>query len=332
MTLSDQYDPALFGKVAVLYGGTSHEREVSLSSGRGVYKALVDNGIDAHYFDTAIESMHNLVLKKFDRVFNILHGAEGENGVLQAVMDYLKIPFTGSSMMASALCMEKRHSKRIWTIEGLSTLPFIEIHSPRDENKVVEYLGGFPLCVKPSADGSSLGINKVTCSDEFCSAFVIASKYDGAVIAEPWIEGHELTVSIIGDQTFPSIEIQTPRLFYDYAAKYEENTTRYVCPSFLTPEEDAALRKAAWQAFSLLGCEGWGRVDFMRDKSGISHILEINTVPGMTPTSLVPKSAGIENISYDECVLRILALTLPQEDFSKIPLSEKVLSVQTETR
>ena len=296
-----------FGNVAVLMGGRSAEREVSLKSGGMVLKALQQKGVDAHAFDPKERSTEDLVRGRFDRAFIALHGRFGEDGTLQGVLEWLGIPYTGSGVLASALAMDKVRTKRIWSAEGLPTAPYAVLTKDSDLKAVIRRLGT-PLFVKPASEGSSVGMSKVRRAAEFEEAFALAVNYDPVVIAEKFIAGPELTVAILGDEVLPIIRIETPHEFYDYEAKYIANDTRYLIPCGLPKAKEKQLQALCLKAFRALGCRGWGRVDLMLDKRGRPYLLEINTSPGMTDHSLVPMAARAVGISYEDLCVRILEM------------------------
>lgn len=293
-----------FGRVAVLMGGDSSEREISLLSGNAVLKALLTSGVDAVGIDTGKDFYAAIQTEKFDRAFIMLHGSHGEDGRVQAALDLMNIPYTGSGHPACALAMDKVRSKLIWMAQGLATPEFELLHEGTDWQAVIDQLG---VCfVKPVTEGSSIGISKASNAAELKAAFELAVKFDDVVIAEQWIDGPEYTVPIINNQVLPAIELRTKNTFYDYQAKYEADDTEYLCPCDLDDEDDQALRSLSATAYQLLGCSGWGRVDLMRDKAGQFWLLEINTVPGMTSHSLVPMSAAAFGMSFEAVVLEIL--------------------------
>ncbi len=294
-----------FGKVAVLMGGPSAEREVSLKSGNAVLAALKRQHVDAHGMDADKSTLRLLEDGNFDRVFIALHGRWGEDGVIQGALEVLDIPYTGSGVLGSALGMDKLRSKYLWSAAGIPTPDYVVLESGTDLNKVTSKLG-LPVFVKPVREGSSLGISKVKTETELKAAWEMAAKYDDKVMAERFVDGAELTCGILGDQALPLIRIETEREFYDYEAKYILDTTRYLCPCGLPTDQERDIRHLALRAFEVLGCCGWGRVDFMLDKAGHAYALEVNTVPGMTDHSLVPKAAKQSGMNFDELVLRIL--------------------------
>jgi D-alanine-D-alanine ligase len=297
--------PADFGKVAVLLGGRSAEREVSLKSGSMVLKALQSRGVDAHPFDPAERGLEELAREKFSRAFIALHGRFGEDGTVQGVLEWLGIPYTGSGVLASALAMDKLRTKRIWQAEKLPTPPYAVLESTTDLRAIAKRLG-LPLMVKPAAEGSSIGMSKVRSAGALDEAYALAANYDRVVLAEKFIEGTELTVGILGEQVLPIIKLETPRDFYDYQAKYIADDTRYIIPCGLPEKKEKALRALCMSAFRTLGCSGWGRVDLMLDRRGRPYLLEVNTAPGMTDHSLVPMAARAVGISYEDLCLRIL--------------------------
>lgn len=308
--------PSVYGKVAVLFGGTSAERDVSLRSGKAVLEALQRAGVDAHGVDATGDFLLTLKSQGFARVWNAVHGRGGEDGQLQGALQLLGIPCTGSGVGASALAMDKARAKQLWQGIGLSTPNFqlIEaaaIASDEAATAVFNKLGPI-LMVKPAHEGSSVGMAKVRTSAELQAAVTEAMKFDHSVIVERFISGPEYTVGIVGDEVLPSISMETPRDFYDYQAKYHSGgTTQYHCPSGLSAADEAELGKLSKWAFDSLGCRGWSRVDVMRDAaSNQFFVLEVNTVPGMTETSLVPKAAKVAGMSFEELVQRILLPTL----------------------
>lgn len=294
-----------FGKVAVVMGGWGAEREVSLNSGAAVLKALVSQGVDAHGIDAGRDIAEVLKEGRFDRVFNILHGRGGEDGVLQGALDLLQIPYTGCGVMASAISMDKLMTKRIWTGSGLKTPAYAVLNDETDFAAVVaEY--GLPLMVKPADEGSSVGMTKVTKAEQLPEAYKFARQYDSSVFAEQWVTGTEYTIAIVGDQAFPVIRVETDNTFYDYEAKYKSDDTRYLCPCGLAAEAEQEIQALAKQAFDLLGATGWGRIDLMQDEAGQAWLIELNTVPGMTSHSLVPKAAAAVGISFEQLVVKVL--------------------------
>ena len=308
--------PARLGKVAVLMGGWSAERTISLNSGQAVLDALLRGGVDAHGIDVQRETvLQELAQGQFARAFVILHGPGGEDGVMQGALEVLGLPYTGSGVMASALAMDKLRSKQLLEGAGIPTPSYLVLDDDFDPDYVVATLG-LPLMVKPALEGSSIGMSKVDEVDELSAARQQAARFKGKVLVERWIEGREYTVAILGDTPLPVICLETPRDFYDYEAKYQANDTRYLCPCGLPAEEEQRLQRLALAAFQALGAEGWGRVDIMCTQDGTPFVIELNTVPGMTDHSLVPMAAKAASIDFDQLVLRILAqtLNLEQED------------------
>ena len=296
-----------FGKVAVLMGGKSAEREVSLKSGSMVLAALRKKGVDAYPFDPKARAVDDLVKERFARAFIALHGRFGEDGTVQGVLEWLGVPYTGSGVLASALAMDKVRTKRLWAAEGLPTAPYEILTKEMDLRAVAKRLG-MPLFVKPASEGSSVGMTKVKKAGELEEAYALAVNYDRVVLAEKFIDGPELTVAILGERVLPIIRIETPREFYDYDAKYIASDTRYLIPCGVSKTQEAQLQALALKAFRALGCRGWGRVDLMLDKRGRPFLLEVNTSPGMTDHSLVPMAARAVGISYEDLCVRILEL------------------------
>jgi len=303
--MSPTRDPRSYGKVAVLLGGRSAEREISLKSGNMVLQAMKRRGVDAHAFDPRDERLEQLIAERFDRVFIALHGRFGEDGTVQGALEYLGLPYTGSGVMASALAMDKWRTKLLWQAAGIPTPPYERLTAATDFADVVQRLG-LPLMVKPAREGSSIGMSKVDTLEKLQPAYELAASHDEFVIAERFIQGIELTAAVLGDEPLPLIRLETPRVFYDYEAKYFADDTRYICPCGLPPEREKRVQQAALSGFRLLGCAGWGRVDVMLDAAGDPYLLEVNTVPGMTDHSLVPMAARAVGITFDELVLRIL--------------------------
>jgi len=300
---------ARFGKVAVLMGGDTAEREISLESGSAVLAALQRQGVQAEPLDLDERVLGKLVAGAFDRVFIALHGRGGEDGQIQGALETLRIPYTGSGVLASALAMDKRMTKRVWLSLGLPTPPFVELIPDFDPEDVVERLG-LPVMVKPAREGSSVGASKVTAQEQLRVSWQEAARTDDCVIAERWISGKEYTVAILGDQALPIIRLETRRTFYDYKAKYLDDETQYICPCGLPEVRERQIRQMALKAFQSLGCQGWGRVDLMMDEHGQPWLLEVNTVPGMTSHSLVPMAAKAAGIEFDDLVLSILEASL----------------------
>ncbi|WP_102797240.1 D-alanine--D-alanine ligase [Bowmanella denitrificans] len=301
---------AEFGKVAVLFGGTSAEREVSLKSGQAVLNALKSQGVDAYAFDPASQPLTELVNKHFDRVLIMLHGRGGEDGTLQGALQQLAIPYTGSGVLGSALSMDKVRSKWIWQALNLPTAEYqvIDKSSFNAEHcaDIMVRLGGIVM-VKPANEGSSIGMTKVSDAGQLSAAIEQAFLYDHQVLVERFIVGQEFTVSLLGERALPSIRMQTPRTFYDYEAKYQASSTEYFCPSGLDVETESRLAELARRAFTAVNGSGWGRIDFMQDQAGQFYLLEANTVPGMTEKSLVPMAAKQAGMSFAELTLEILA-------------------------
>ncbi|MFT0546878.1 D-alanine--D-alanine ligase [Allopusillimonas ginsengisoli] len=299
-----------FGHVGVLYGGSSAEREVSLMSGKGVHEALRSKGIDAHLFDTGRYTLVDLIGAGFDRVFIALHGRHGEDGTLQGALELLGLPYTGSGTLASSLAMDKIMTKKVWLQAGLPTPAYVALTPESDPGAVTHQLG-LPLIVKPPHEGSTLGVTKVESVEALRSAYEIAARYDDEVLAEQFIDGRELTVAVLGKgksaRALPVIEIIAPDGNYDYEHKYVSNETQYVCPAELNSSLTESILRIAEEAYVALGCEGWGRADFMLDKSGKAWLLEINTSPGMTSHSLVPMAAKSAGMSYADLCVEILS-------------------------
>ena len=295
-----------FGRVAVVMGGSSAEREVSLMSGKGVLEALKSRGVDAHAIDGIPALLDALRAGHYARVFNILHGQHGggEDGVLQGALESLNVPYTGSGVLGSALSMDKTRSKRVWQSLGLPTPKFVALPRGADVHAAAKQVG-FPLIVKPACEGSSVGVTRVFDESQLDQAVALAAKYPGDLLMEALIEGDELTVAILGREVLPSIHIVPKGAFYDYNAKYIAEDTLYLCPG-QEGDAEAELRALALQAFDALGCAGWGRVDVMRDRAGRNWLLEVNTAPGMTSHSLVPKAAAVDGIDYQELCWRVL--------------------------
>jgi len=295
-----------YGKVVVLMGGNSAEREISLISGQAVLHALQRQGIDATPLDTQHHVIEKILALKPDRAFVALHGRGGEDGTMQGVLKTLGIPFTGSDVLGSALSMDKARTKSIWQGCELPTPPSVLLTANTDWNAVVEQLG-LPIMVKPASEGSSVGMTKVDRAEDLPAAWHTAHQFDQKILAEQWIIGKEYTATLLDKEVMPLIRLETPtRSFYDFAAKYQDNQTLYHCPCGLDAETEKTLQNLALQAFESVGASGWGRVDMMVDEAGNPFLLEINTVPGMTDHSLVPMSAKAAGIDFDELVCRIL--------------------------
>ena len=298
---------AQFGKVAVLFGGRSAEREVSLKSGGMVLNALRKRGVDAHPFDPKERDLGALIAEKFDRAFVILHGRYGEDGTIQGALELLGIPYTGSGVLASALAMDKWRTKLLWQAAGIPT-PRYELLGAKGDFAAVAARLGLPLMVKPANEGSSIGMSKVRAAADLEEAYALAANYDRVVLAEQFIEGIELTAAVLGGEALPLIKLETPREFYDYEAKYLAEDTRYIIPCGLAADAERALQRQALAAFDTLGCSGWGRIDLMLDTAGRPWFIEANTSPGMTDHSLVPMAARHAGLSFEDLVLRILEL------------------------
>lgn len=300
-----------YGKVAVMLGGTSAERPVSLNSGAAVLAALQRQGVDAHPFDPANRNLGDLISGEFDRVFIALHGRYGEDGCMQGALELLSLPYTGSGVMASALGMDKWRTKLLWRAAGLPTADW-EILTAKSDFAAVEKKLGLPIFVKPAREGSSIGMSKVTESGTLQAAYTLAAEHDELVLAEKFIDGAEFTVGILGDVALPVIRLEPSKekAFYDFEAKYLRDDTQYHCPAGLPEAQEMALRKLALDAFRLLGGGGWGRVDVMTDSLGNPYLLEANTSPGMTDHSLVPMAARVAGMDFDTLCLKILEQTL----------------------
>jgi D-alanine-D-alanine ligase len=289
--------------IAVLMGGYSTEREISLMSGKAVYKALLKNNVECFSFDLTEDNLEKLWIKEFDKVFILLHGRGGEDGYIQSLLDKRKIPFTGSGVEASNLCMNKANTKDVWLKHELPLSPSIVATQGKPINPI-----DFPLpwAIKPTLEGSSIGITKVENKSELKMALELAWQYNDEALIEHWIEGDEYTVAILGNQALPSIKIISDHDFYDYDSKYFSNKTEYLCPSDLSDQQEKNIREIAMKAFNLTGASGWGRADFILDKDKNPYLLEINTVPGMTSHSLVPMAAKAAGMNFEQLVLKIL--------------------------
>jgi len=298
-------DVKQLGKVAVLMGGPSAEREISLLSGKGVLAALRERGVDAHAFDPVLHSLFDLPREKFDRVFIALHGRFGEDGTVQGVLETLKIPYTGSGVMGSALAMDKWRTKLVWQAAGIPTPKYRMLASDSNWTKVVDELK-LPLIVKPAREGSSIGVTKVCTAADLPAAFQLAFKLDPLVIAEEFIAGQELTASVVGTEALPLIRIEAPEGAYDYQNKYFTDVTKYHCPSGIRADIEEEIRATTMKAFRVLGCDGWGRADMMLAPDGRYSFLEMNTSPGMTSHSLVPMAARAVGLNYPDLCVRIL--------------------------
>ncbi|WP_114639531.1 D-alanine--D-alanine ligase [Polynucleobacter necessarius] len=311
-------DVMSLGRVGVLLGGRSGEREISLMSGDGVLQALLSKGVDAHGFDPGERDPTELVDEKFNRVFIALHGRYGEDGTIQGLLEILGLPYTGSGVLASALAIDKIATKQIWISNGLSTPEFEELTATSDWNAVVKHLG-LPLIVKPAHEGSSLGLTKVKSVEELPAAYQLAAGLDRKVIAETCIIGDELTCPLVGygeaAEALPVIKIIPPQANYDFHNKYFSNETRYLCPTDLAPDVNEWVQELALAAYKALGCRTWGRADLMLDqKTGKPYLLEMNTSPGMTSHSLVPMAAKAVGVEYAELVLWLLSQTLEEKE------------------
>jgi D-alanine-D-alanine ligase len=306
-----QLDIRSLGKVGVLFGGRSGEREISLMSGKGVLEALLSKGVDAHPFDPQKQTVADLAAQKFDRVFIALHGRYGEDGTMQGLLEQLDLPYTGSGVLASALAIDKQATKRLWASFNLATPRFVMLNSQSNWDAIADELG-LPIIVKPAREGSSLGLSKVNHVSDLSKAFELAAKLDRDVMAEQCIVGEELTCPIVGDgnqaQALPVIRIVAPESNYDYHNKYFSDDTRYLCPTGLDIEIEKKVQDLALAAYKALGCKGWGRADVMIDQaSGQPYLLEMNTAPGMTGHSLVPMAAKAVGVEYPDLVLWLLS-------------------------
>jgi D-alanine-D-alanine ligase len=301
-------DKSNFGRVAVLFGGTSAEREISLVSGQAVLSALQGAGINAEAFDPAERNIADI--KAYDRAFIVLHGRGGEDGTMQGALELLNIPYTGSGVLASALGMDKTRTKQLWLGCGLPTPPYARLHSNTNFEQVIADLG-LPLMVKPAREGSSIGMRKVETAQDLEPAYAFAAQYDSEIIAEKWVTGKEYTIVILGDKALPVIRLQPHQShgFYDFDAKYKSTDTQYLCPCGLAADDEQRLQALAVKAFDMVGAKGWGRIDAMQDQEGNFWLLEVNTVPGMTDHSLVPMAARAAGLSFQELVVQILAQT-----------------------
>ena len=294
-----------FGKVAVLLGGRSAEREVSLMSGTAVLEALQRQGVDAHAFDTGTQALTDLADEQFDCAFIALHGRYGEDGTIQGALDLMGVPYTGSGVMACALAMDKWRAKLVWRASGIPTPRFEMLDTESNFMATADSLG-LPLIVKPAREGSTIGLTKVSSAKAVAGAYREAAKHDSMVLAEQFVDGPELTTAILDDEALPLVRIEAPDGNYDYDAKYFSNETRYFCPAGVDAGLEDRVKRISVDAFRILGCKGWGRVDVMIDADGEPWVLEANTVPGMTGHSLVPMAAKVAGLSFDQLVIRIL--------------------------
>lgn len=293
------------GKVGVLYGGLSDEREVSLQSGQAVYDALVNAGVEAELIDVKSDFLHLVMDKPFDFAFIVLHGRGGEDGTVQAILDWLQIPYVGSGVKASAIAMDKVRTKQLWQANGLPVLPQAILDEHFDADAVIAEVG-LPMAVKPALEGSSNGISKVETREQLLPAYQKAAQHNSVIMAESWVEGDELTGAIIGTHTLPLIRIQVDSGFYDYETKYVTGASAYQCPCGLPAEQETAIQQLMLKAANVIGVCDWCRVDVMVDADGQAWLIEINTIPGMTPTSLVPKATRQAGMDFTETVLSIL--------------------------
>lgn len=300
-------DATQFGKVAVLMGGLSAEREISLLSGNAVLTALLNKGVDAHGVDVNKNIVNELDVGNYQRVFIVLHGRGGEDGTMQGLLEVMKLPYTGSGVMGSSIAMDKLKTKQIWLAMGLPTPGFCILDSEQSCEKAIEMLS-LPLIVKPVLEGSSIGMSKVECADELIPAWQKAQQCGGTVIAESWIEGDEYTAAMLDNQVLPMIKLKTTHKFYDYDAKYEAIDTQYICPCGLSEERESTFAELTRQAFNAVNASSWGRVDFIVDKNKQPWLIEVNTVPGMTSHSLVPMAAKQSGLSFDDLVMKILMM------------------------
>jgi D-alanine-D-alanine ligase len=306
--MSKVTNAADFGRVAVLMGGTSSEREVSLTSGKAVLEGLLKRGVNAVAVDGTSALVEALVAKQFDRVFNILHGGEGENGVVQGLLESFAVPYTGSGVLGSALTLDKIRTKQVWLSLGLPTPRYIRLEKGEDVVAAARSLG-LPVIIKPSCEGSSVGVSRVFKEEDLQQAVELAARYPGEMLMEQLIEGSEFSVPVLGDAALPTIRIVPAGEYYDFHAKYVADDTQYMCPGLEGAAEDE-MRDLVLAAFRAVDCRGWARIDVMRNKQGQNYLLEVNTTPGMTSHSLVPKAAKQVGIEFDELVWRILEDTV----------------------
>ncbi|WP_432786710.1 D-alanine--D-alanine ligase [Oligella sp. MSHR50489EDL] len=299
-----------FGKVGVIYGGVSAEREVSLNSGAGVHAALLEKGVDAHLFDLGKHSLAELEAEQFDRAFIILHGRYGEDGCIQGVLEIMGIPYTGPGVMSSGVTMDKIMTKRLFIEQNIPTPKYVEVRDAEDLKAAVKELG-FPMILKPAHEGSTIGLTKIENAEQLDDALAQATQYDKVLLAEQCIVGRELTVAVLGKgedaQAYPIIEIIAPGGNYDFHNKYHSDETQYICPADLPADLSEKIQALCVQAYRTIGCEGWSRVDVMLNSVNEPYLLEINTAPGMTGHSLVPMAAKAEGISYPDLCVKILA-------------------------
>jgi len=307
-----------FGRVAVMYGGDSVEREVSLDSGAAVLSALQARGIDARGWDPAEHTLTEFSVAGFDRVWLALHGTGGEDGTVQGALQWLDTPYTGSRVSASSLAMDKVRSKQLFQQAGIATPEYVVVYSPGDAKLAADVLG-FPLVIKPAGQGSSVGLSKIFDASELSAAVDLALSFASPALVERCIVGVESTVTVLQGQALSSIRIETPRVFYDYRAKYESDSTQYYCPGTDDAELERRFHDMAVAAFSVLGCEGWGRVDFMTGSDGVPQVLEVNTIPGMTSHSLVPMAAKVAGIDFEELCWRVLETSFSEQPALELP-------------
>lgn len=319
-------DVKKFGRVGVLYGGNSAEREISLKSGAAVLAALDAVGVDYVGIDIGRDSIAELQSARLDRAFIALHGPGGEDGRIQAVLEYLDVPFTGSDVQSSAIAMDKLRTKQLWRALQISTPAFVALSAESDWQEVLERLGG-EVMVKPAHEGSSIGMSKVASAGDLEKAYKTAAKYDAVVIAEQLIVGAEYTVAILDGEALPPIKLETGHGFYDFDAKYVSGDTRYICPCGLSEEREKRLQALALEAFNAIGCRGWGRVDVMSDQDGQFYMLEINTVPGMTSHSLVPMAARAKGMTFNELIVSLLESTMQENIVSQGSVAEGDLRI-----
>ena len=311
MTINLDVNVAEFGKVAVMFGGDSAEREVSLKSGAAVLAALQNQGVDAHSFDPSEQDLHKLIEQNFDRVFIVIHGRGGEDGSLQGALSFISLPFTGTNAQGSAFAMDKVRSKYLFLGGQIPTAPFAVVRQskPFDCEAILTQLNG-KVMVKPANEGSSIGMSEAHSAQELQIAVEKAFEYDKEVLIEQWITGREVTVSVLNGKALPIIEMRTTHEFYDYDAKYLSGDTEYLCPAPLEQELTAQIQQIALDAFDMVSASGWGRVDLIIDENNQPNVLEVNTVPGMTETSLVPKAAAADGINFEQLVMSVLKSTL----------------------